>query len=88
MIVLKQNIPREASCCFLPLPGGRPLRRFSAGVLDPGEELAVAESLKETGPGPSGPYLRGLPLFFFRGSPEEEGGIPPPTGEEEPMLVA
>ena len=83
-IIIK--VLRVARCCFLPLPGGRPLGRFSEEVPDPGVELAVAdmgESIKETDP--SGPYFLGLPLFFFTGSPEE--GTPLPPSGEEPVLM-
>jgi hypothetical protein len=63
-------LPRVANCCFLPLPGGRPRFRFEVEESSPEDGLAL--SGKEDNPSetcPSKPYFRGLPRFFFTGSP-------------------
>ena len=94
------NSPREANCCFFPVPGGRPLLRFGVGVTIPGLGGAgVGDNANETDP--SGPYFRGLPLFLFTGSPDDgpTEGVPPTlmpwgdiaeegsTGIVEPMVL-
>ena len=58
-------LPREANCCFRPVPGGRPLPRFGAGVTDTGVD-EVGDNANDTAP--SGPYFRGLPLFLLTAS--------------------
>lgn len=75
--------PQEASCCFLPVPGGRPLPLFWGGGADPDPAIDTIAELPGLDPAPglvddrgerprdmvpSGPYFRGLPLFLFTGS--------------------
>jgi len=92
-------------CCFFPVPGGLPRRFFCAGSSIPRVPSMSGPDMDEPILGgaltrcccccaaafmvPSGPYLRGLPLFRLTGSAGAGAGgtVPEAEAETEPMVL-
>lgn len=78
----KSISPREANCCLVPDPGGRPLPRFCIGMNDDDDAAGaltgvLVDNVDDIDP--SGPYFLGRPLFLFTGSPDGDTPVGAPT---------